>query len=59
MNAAPHMSFIVGAYAAATLIVGALICWVVLDYRALKRTLAEFEGRGVTRRSDQAVKQTP
>ena len=59
MNAAPHLNFIVGAYAAASVIVGALICWVVLDYRALKQTLAAFEGRGVTRRSDQAAKQTP
>ncbi len=59
MNAASHMGFIVAAYAAATAIVAALICWVTLDYRALKQTLAEFEGRGVTRRSDHAARQTP
>ena len=59
MNVASHMSFIVGAYAAAAAIVLALICWVTLDYRALRQTLADFEGRGVTRRSDQAAKQAP
>jgi heme exporter protein D len=56
MNAAQHMTFIVGAYTAAAVIVCALIGWVVLDYRSLRHTLAELEGRGITRRSDQAAK---
>ena len=35
-------------------ILSALILWVAVDYRALKRALADFEDEGVTRRSDQA-----
>ena len=32
----------------------ALIAWVVLDYRAQRRMLADLEARGVTRRSERA-----
>jgi heme exporter protein D len=51
MAAVNHMGFIVAAYAVTIAIVGALIAWVMLDYRAQKRTLAELDKRGVTRRS--------
>jgi heme exporter protein D len=51
MNAANHMGFIVASYAAAVAIVGVLIAWVTLDYRAQRRRLADLELRGVTRRS--------
>jgi heme exporter protein D len=51
MAAVPHMGFIVAAYAVAVAIVGALIAWVMLDYRAQRRTLAELDKSGVTRRS--------
>jgi heme exporter protein D len=51
MGAANHMGFIVASYAAAVAIVGALIAWVGLDYRAQRRRLADLEMRGVTRRS--------
>jgi heme exporter protein D len=51
MNAANHMGFIVASYAAAVAVVGALIAWVMLDYRAQRRRLAELDMRGVTRRS--------
>jgi heme exporter protein CcmD len=54
MTLASHLHFILAAYGAATVILGALILWVMLDYRALKRTLAGFEDEGVTRRSDAA-----
>ena len=54
MTLASHGDFIFAAYSAAAIILGALILWVMLDYRALKRTLAGFEGEGVTRRSDPA-----
>ncbi len=54
MTLTSHFHFILAAYGAAILILGALIAWVVLDYRALKRTLAGFEDEGVTRRSDPA-----
>ncbi len=51
MDPANHMGFIVAAYAATLVIVGALIAWVMLDYRAQQRTLAELDRRGVSRRS--------
>ena len=51
MNAANHVGFIVASYAAAVAIVGALIAWVTLDYRAQRRRLSDLEMRGVTRRS--------
>jgi heme exporter protein D len=51
MNPANHMGFIVASYAAAVAVVGGLIAWVTLDYRAQRRRLADLEMRGVTRRS--------
>ncbi len=54
MEAANHMGFIVAAYAAATAVVAGLIAWVVLDYRAQLRKLADLEKRGFTRRSGPA-----
>ena len=50
MNLGPHASFIVVAYGAAALILAALIAWIMIDPRAQRRTLAEMESRGVTRR---------
>ena len=54
MQASSHMDFIIGAYAAATVVVGALIAWVTLDYRAQKRVLGDLDAQGVTRRSSPA-----
>ena len=54
MNAAAHAGFILGAYLAAIAITGALVAWIALDYRSLRRTLDEYESRGLTRRSGQA-----
>jgi heme exporter protein D len=54
MAATDHFGFIAAAYAAAAVIVGALIVWVALDYRAQKRKLADLEMRGITRRSASA-----
>jgi heme exporter protein D len=51
MNAANHMGFIVASYAAAVAVVGVLVAWVALDYRAQRRRLADLEMRGVMRRS--------
>jgi heme exporter protein D len=51
MNAVNHMGFIVASYAAAVAVVGALVVWVTLDYRAQRLRLADLEMRGVTRRS--------
>ncbi len=54
MAAINHLGFIVAAYAAAIVVVGALVGWVVLDYRAQRRTLADLERRGFSRRSGSA-----
>ncbi len=51
MEAASHMDFIVAAYAAAGAVVGGLTAWVMFDYRAQLRNLADLEKRGITRRS--------
>ena len=51
MAAVNHIGFIVDAYGAAIAVVGGLTAWVMLDYRAQLRKLANLEKRGVTRRS--------
>ena len=53
MDLGPHAFFIVTSYAVAAIIVASLIGWIVGENRSLKRTLAEFEARGITRRSDE------
>ena len=50
MMALAHIGYIIAAYAAAVVIVAALIAWVMVDYRALRRTLADLDRRGITRR---------
>ena len=52
MDLGPHAAFIVIAYGFATLIVGGMIAWIVVDHRRQLHNLAELEARGVTRRSD-------
>jgi heme exporter protein D len=52
MQATNHLDFIVAAYGATIAVVGALVAWVVLDYRAQLRALADLERRGFSRRSD-------
>lgn len=51
MNLGPHAAFIIAAYTAAVVVIGALIAWVTLDYRTQKRLLGDLDQRGVTRRS--------
>jgi heme exporter protein D len=51
MEPAAHLDFILAAYGAAAAIVGALIVWVLLDYRAQRHRLAQLEMQGLTRRS--------
>jgi heme exporter protein D len=53
MDLGPHAGFIIAAYGAATVVVLALIAWVLLDYAAQRRILRDLEARGVTRRSDE------
>jgi heme exporter protein D len=59
VNLGPHAAFIVAAYGVAALVVGALVAWIVIDYRIQKRRLADLEARGVTRRSRQPARQKP
>jgi len=51
MDLGPHATFIVAAYAVAMAVVLTLIVWVVVDYRAQRRLLAELEHRGISRKS--------
>ncbi len=51
MTLGPHAAFIIAAYAAAILVIGGLVAWVWLDFRAQKRVLGDLEAHGVTRRS--------
>jgi heme exporter protein D len=52
MEPSAHIDFIAAAYAAAAVVVGVLIAWVTLDYRAQTRKIADLEVQGFTRRSD-------
>jgi heme exporter protein D len=54
MNLGPYAGFIIAAYAAAFVVISALIGWIVADHRAQRRTLADLEARGITRRSSTA-----
>lgn len=51
MDLGPHAGFIIIAYIVAAVVVMLLIGWVIGDYVAQKRALAELEARGITRRS--------
>ena len=51
MELGAHVWFIIAAYMTAALVVLALIAWVLADYAAQRRRLAELEQRGATRRS--------
>jgi heme exporter protein D len=53
MNLGPHAAFIIACYAVAVVVIGALIAWVLVDYRLQLRTLMELQSRGVTRRSSE------
>ena len=52
MDLGPNASFIFAAYAMAVVVVLGLIAWVLADYDAQRRKLADLEARGVKRRSD-------
>jgi heme exporter protein D len=51
MEATAHIPFIIAAYTAGIIVVGALIGWVIIDYRIQRRILAELETKGISRRS--------
>ncbi len=56
MQAAAHIGFITTTYAAGVVVIGALVAWVMLDYRSQRRILAELESKGISRRS---ARETP
>ena len=47
----PHGGFILAAYLATVVVIGGLVCWVILDGRAIRRRLKDLEARGIRRRS--------
>jgi heme exporter protein D len=51
MDLGLHAGFIVAAYATTAAVVAALATWVIADHVAQRRTLADLERRGITRRS--------
>jgi heme exporter protein D len=55
MDLGPHAAFIIAAYVTAALVVIGLIVWVLADYDAQRRLLADLESRGITRRSNSQV----
>ena len=50
-NLGPHAAFIWASYAVVTLVLGALISWLIHDGRRQQRLLDALQERGVTRRS--------
>jgi heme exporter protein D len=59
VNLGPHADFIIAAYAVVVLVIAALIGWIIVDYAAQRRILADLEQRGITRRSRRASGDTP
>jgi heme exporter protein D len=59
MEAINHLPFIAGSYAAAFVVVAGLVGWVMLDFRAQRRALADLEKRGLTRRSSSVRPEPP
>jgi len=47
----PHLLYVTAAYGLSLVGLVALVGWIVLDHRALKRSLAALEARGVRRRA--------
>ena len=48
-----HEMFVFLSYAAAVLVLGVVIAWILLDGKARKAELARLEAAGVKRRSEQ------
>jgi heme exporter protein D len=59
MNLGPHAAFIWWAYGIALAVVLALVAWIALDYRLLRRQVSSLEGERITRRSVQSPNQAP
>jgi heme exporter protein D len=54
-----HAAFIIAAYLATILVVIGLIAWVLADYRAQQRDLADLEARGRGRKSAADLRSKP
>ncbi len=54
MELPAHAAFIIAAYLVTILVVIGLIAWVLTDYRAQQRDLADLEARGHGRKSGPA-----
>jgi heme exporter protein D len=50
----PHAAYIMAAYGLTTLVLGALITWVVTERRRQDRRLARLEQQGLKRRGKEA-----
>jgi len=55
----PYASFIATSYFAVALVVGLLIGWIALDYRAQKARLRTLEQSGIGRRSGRSPMDIP
>jgi heme exporter protein D len=51
----PYASFIVMAYLAAAIVIGALIVWIVIDYRNQIHRLRALDKSGMVRRSGRSA----
>ncbi len=45
MNLGPHANFIFAAYGIAAITLGALIAWVLIDYRAQRKIVRDLESQ--------------
>jgi heme exporter protein D len=52
MDLGPYAAFILGAYGVAFVITGAMVAWVLIDYRRQIKILSDLEASGITRRSE-------
>ena len=59
MDLGPYAAFIVGAYLTALVFAGAMIAWVLIDYRRQVKILSDLEASGITRRSERAREVKP
>ena len=57
LDLGPHAFFIVAAYAVAASVIALMVAWTATDYLAQRRTLANLEARGITRRAVAAAKE--
>ncbi|MCG5234020.1 heme exporter protein CcmD [Xanthobacter oligotrophicus] len=54
-----HFAFIAASYGVATLGLGLLAAWLLVDYGRQRRTLADLEARGIGKRSRRETGDAP